>query len=296
MLTQELMREVRHLQIRTRRRVSDLFAGEYHSAFKGRGIEFSDVREYEPGDDVRAIDWNVTARAGKPFIKRFVEERQLTVLLAIDASASGRFASTGRPKATLAAEVGAVLALAAARNNDRAGLLLFTDRVERYDPPRKGRLAVLRVLRDLVGFEPSGRGTDLRVPLEHAVKVHRRRSILFLVSDFAQFAEGEGGFGPMLRRVRQRHEVVAVRITDPRELELPRLGLLDVVDPETGRRELLDARSARVRRAYTARSRAHRAAVEAACRAARVDLVDISTDRPFVHDLAVYFERRERRR
>ncbi len=296
MLTQDLMREVRRLQIRTRRRVNDLFAGEYHSAFKGRGIEFAEVREYEPGDDARTIDWNVTARAGKPFIKRFVEERQLTVILAIDASASGLFASTGRLKSTLASELGAVLALAAARNNDRAGLLFFTDRVERHVPPQKGRTQVLRVLRDLIGFEPISRATDLRVPLEHVTKVHKRRSIVFLISDFAQPAEGSGGFAPTLRRAAQRHELIAVRVTDPREHDLPRAGLVDVLDPETGRRELIDTSSSRVRAAYHARAAAHRAAVAAACRSASCDLVDVSTARPFVHDLAVYFERRERRR
>lgn len=296
MLTPELMREVRQLQVRTRRRVNDLFAGEYHSAFRGRGIEFSEVREYEPGDDVRTIDWNVTARAGRPFIKRFVEERQLTVLLAVDASASGAFASTGRPKAALARDLGAVLAMAATRNNDRAGLLIFSDRIEHYSKPRRGRLEVLRVLRDLVGFEPQGRATDLAVPLEHIAKVHKRRAIVFLISDFLQPPEGPGGFGPALRRAAQRHEVIAVRVGDPRDLALPAAGLIDVVDPETGARSLLDASSPRVRRAYAARAAAHAAAVAAACASARVDLVDVSTARPFVHDLARYFERKERRR
>lgn len=296
MLTQDLMREVRRLQIRTRRRVNDLFAGEYHSAFKGRGIEFAEVREYEAGDDVRTIDWNVTARAGRPFIKRFVEERQLTVILAVDASASGLFASTGRLKTTLSTELGAVLALAATRNNDRAGLLLFTDRIERHVPPQKGRTQILRVLRDLVGFEPASRATDLRVPLEHITRVHKRRSIVFLISDFAQPPEGSAGFAPMLRRAAQRHEIIAVRVSDPREAALPRAGLIDAIDPETGNRELIDSSSARVRRAYEARAATHRAAIAAACRSASCDLVEISTARPFVHDLAVYFERRERRR
>ena len=300
MLTKELMREVRRLQIRTRRRVDDLFAGEYHSAFKGRGIEFSEVREYEAGDDVRAIDWNVTARAGRPFIKRFVEERQLTVIVAIDVSASGLFASTERLKRTLATELGAVLALAATRNNDRAGLLLFGDRVERFVPPRKGRLHVLRLMRDLLECEGegggAGRGTDLRVGLEHLVKLHRRRAIVFLVSDFMQEADGPRGFGAVLRRTARRHEVVAVRVGDPREQELPRAGLVDVVDPETGRRELVDSSSARVRRWYAQRAGSQEAAVRGACRGARVDLVDVSTARPFVHDLALYFKRREARR
>jgi uncharacterized protein (DUF58 family) len=296
MLTQDVMNEVRRLQIRTRRRVNDLFAGEYHSAFKGRGIEFAEVREYEAGDDVRTIDWNVTARAGRPFIKRFVEERELTVLLAVDASASGLFASTGRLKGTIGTELGAVLALAATRNHDRAGLLLFSDRVERYIPPRKGRMQMLRVLRDLVGFEPAGRGTDLCVPLVHLAKIHKRRAIVFLVSDFAQAPEGENGFAPMLRRAAQRHEVVALRVSDPREATLPRAGLIDVVDPELGRRQLVDTSSSRVRRAYAARAAAHRESVARACRSASCDLVEISTARPFVHDLAVYFERREKRR
>ncbi len=296
MLTQDVMREVRRLQIRTRRRVNDLFAGEYHSAFKGRGIEFAEVREYEPGDDVRTIDWNVTARAGKPFIKRFVEERQLTVLLVVDASASGSFASTGRFKSTIATELGAVLALAATRNHDRAGLLLFTDRVEHYVPPQKGRTQILRVLRDLVGFEPQGRATDLRVPLEHIARVHKRRAIVFLVSDFSQPTEGDRAFAPALRRAARRHEVIAIRVSDPREHLLPPTGLIDAIDPELGRREVIDSSSPRVRRAYHARAAAHRRAVDDACRSARCDIVDVSTAHPFVPVLAAYFERRERRR
>lgn len=296
MLTEDLMKEVRRLQIATRRRVDDLFAGEYHSAFKGQGVEFAEVREYEPGDDIRAIDWNVTARTGKPFIKRFVEERQLTVILAVDLSSSGAFGAKGKLKSRLAVELSAVLTLAASRNNDRVGLLIFTDHNELYVPPRKGRTHVLRLLRELLNFEPRGTGTDIGGAITHISKMQRRRAIVFLISDFLAPIEGENGFALPLRLMAARHEVIAVTVGDPREHELPSLGLIETVDPESGRVTLLDTSSRRVRRDFAMAAERHDKALDAVFRPAGVDRVRVSTDRPFVRDLAQYFHLRERRR
>ncbi|GJM19898.1 MAG: hypothetical protein DHS20C14_21110 [Phycisphaeraceae bacterium] len=302
MLTEELMKEVRRLEIRSRRRVDDIFGGEYHSAFKGEGIEFAEVREYEPGDDVRTIDWNVTARAGRPFVKRFVEERQLTVILAVDLSASGAFGSGAKSKARLAIETGAVIAAAAARNNDRVGLILFDDDVRLYLPPSKGRGHVLRVLRELLDAEPRAGSAGLPDALRTLDRVLHRRSIIFVLSDFLAQASSERGgriepeWLTPARRLARRHEVSALTIEDPRERTLPRLGLIELVDPETGRRTVFDAgsRSSRARLASVA-SRED-AELTDALRRARIDRVALSTDRPFVDDLLAYFRVRGDRR
>lgn len=295
MLTEELMREVRRLEIRARRRVSDLFAGEYHSAFKGQGIEFADVREYEPGDDVRTIDWNVTARAGKPFIKRFAEERQLSVMLVVDLSASGLFGSGEKSKARLMAEMGAVLALAAARNNDRVGLMTFSDQVELFIPPRKGRNGLLRLMRELLDAEPRGGGRAFADALGALRGVLDRHSIVFVISDFLDDLEAPDWELP-LRLLARKHDVVALRVSDPRERDLPAMGLIEVEDPETGRRTLLETsgRSRRARRRKAAET--HERRLRELLGRDRVDLVDISTDRSFVNDLARYFHQRERGR
>ena len=295
MLTEELMREVRRLEIRARRRVSDLFAGEYHSAFKGQGIEFADVREYEPGDDVRSIDWNVTARAGKPFIKRFAEERQLSVMLVVDLSASGLFGSGDRSKARLMAEMGAVLAMAATRNNDRVGLMTFSDQVELFIPPRKGRNGLLRLMRELLDAEPRGGGRAFPDALTTLRGVLDRHSIVFVISDFLDDTTDAPWELP-LRLLARRHDVVALRVSDPRERDLPPMGLLEIEDPETGRRSLIETsgRSRRSRR--RAAADAHDRRLRELFRRGRVDLVDIATDRPFVTDLARYFHQRERGR
>lgn len=296
MLTEELMREVRRLEIRARRRVSDLFAGEYHSAFKGQGIEFADVREYEPGDDVRSIDWNVTARAGKPFIKRFSEERQLSVVLVVDLSASGLFGSGDKSKARLMAEMGAVLAMAAARNNDRVGLMTFSDQVELFIPPRKGRNGLLRLMRELLDAEPRGQGRAFGDALTTLRGVLDRHSIVFVISDFLDDQGDDPSWELPLRLLARRHDVIALRVTDPREHALPSLGLIELEDPETGRRVLLDT-SGRSRRAARRRAdEAHESRLRSIFRRDRVDLVEISTDRSFTSDLARYFHLRERRR
>ena len=296
MLTEELMREVRRLEIRARRRVSDLFAGEYHSAFKGQGIEFADVREYEPGDDVRTIDWNVTARAGKPFIKRFSEERQLSVMLVVDLSASGLFGSGDKSKARLMAEMGSVLAMAATRNNDRVGLMTFSDQVELFLPPRKGRKGLLRLMRELLDAEPRGGGRAFADALSTLRGVLDRHSIVFVISDFLDEREGEAPWELPLRLLARKHDVIALRVSDPREHDLPALGLIELEDPESGSRVLLDT-SARSRRAAMRRAdQAHERRLRAMFQRDRVDLVDISTDRSFTDDLARYFHLRERRR
>lgn len=289
-LAADLAREVRRLHILTRRRVSDLFSGEYHSAFKGHGIEFAEVREYEPGDDVRSIDWNVTARTGRTFIKRFVEERQLTIVVAVDLSRSGAFGTRGRTKRRLEIEVASVLAMAATQNQDRIGLLLFTDRIEKYVPPRKGSPHCQRLIRDLLAFRPEGSGTALSPAIDHLTHMLKRRSVIFLISDF-----DSPPFSRPLSVLAKRHDVVAVTVNDPTEKSLPAVGLVDVLDPETRQTRTLDlsARGARTYAALRAREREERDLVLAS---AGTDRITLATDRPFVPELAAYFRRREHRR
>lgn len=286
----DLAREVRRLHVLTRRRVSDLLSGEYHSAFKGHGIEFAEVREYEPGDDVRSIDWNVTARTGRTFIKRFVEERQLTVVLAIDLSRSGAFGTRSRTKRRLEIEAAAVLALAATQNQDRIGLMLFTDRVEKFVPPKKGGPHCQRMIRDMLAFRPQGSGTDLRPPIANLSRVLKRRSLVFVISDF-----DAPPFAREMSVLSRRHDVVALSITDPTESHLPSLGLVDVVDPESGRACTIDLGRAGVR-GYDALRHRRRVEIQKSLSGAGADVVALSTDRPFVPELAAYFRQKERRR
>ncbi|QYK49518.1 MAG: DUF58 domain-containing protein [Phycisphaeraceae bacterium] len=289
-LPADLAKEVRRLHVMTRRRVSDLFTGEYHSAFKGHGIEFAEVREYEPGDDVRSIDWNVTARTGKTFIKRFVEERQLTAMVCVDLSRSGMFGTTGKTKRRLEIESAAILAMAASQNQDRVGLLLFTDRVEKFVPPKKGTSHCQRLMRDLLAHAPAGRGTDLRPALDHLAHMLRRRSVIFLISDFDC-----PPCNTQLSVLARRHDVVAISVNDPREFQFPSVGLVDVVDPETGATRTIDLGS-RGTRAYAAQRLADRDRREAHLASSGVDRVTLSTERSAVPELAAYFRRRERRR
>lgn len=287
----ELARQVRLLEISTRHNVTEVFAGEYTSAFKGRGMEFAEVREYQPGDDVRTIDWNVTARTNKPYVKRFTEERELTVLMAVDLSASGAFGTQARSKRQLAVEAAAVLGFAAARKGDRVGLLIFTDAVEMYLPPKKGPRHALRMIRELLAFEPKRTGTDMRVAAEHIARVSKRRSVVFVVSDFVVDHPGEA-----LSVIAPRHDVIAVRIEDPRDRELVGAGVVEVRDPETGERATIDTSSRRVREAYRATMERREEETASLLRRAGVDDVELSTDRPYVHDLVELFHRRERRR
>jgi uncharacterized protein (DUF58 family) len=290
MLPREVLRQIRRLQLKARRAVEDLLGGEYHSVFKGTGIAFEEVREYQPGDDIRAIDWNVTARMGHPFVKRFIEERERTVLLAVDCSGSESFGTRFRQKREVAAELAAVLAFSAVSNNDRVGLVLFTDRVERFVPPRKGARHVLRLIRDVLFWEPSRRGTSLRTALDFLNRVLRRRTIVFLLSDFL-----DDGYEPAFKRAGRRHDLVAVRSADPMEEELPAIGLLDLEDAETGERLLLDTASRAVRSAFRARAAARRLALMQLAAQAHVDLVDVSTDGSHLDALVRFFRLRERR-
>jgi uncharacterized protein (DUF58 family) len=291
----EVLRQVRLIELRTRGLVDTVFGGEYRSTFKGQGMEFAEVREYQHGDEVRAIEWNVTARMGHPYVKKHVEERELNVLLAVDLSGSGRFGTRGRLKIEVAAEIAAVLALAAVRNNDRIGLLLFTDRIEHVVPPRKGRRHVLRIIRDVLAYRAAGRGTDIAAALEYAGRLLRQRSIVFVLSDFQDPAGLAGPLPRALRLVGRRHDLVAITLADQAETELPDVGLLAVTDPETGQELVVDTGRAGVRTAFTAASRAESDALRRILLRNGVDAVDVRTDRPYAAPLLAFFRRRERR-
>jgi uncharacterized protein (DUF58 family) len=281
--------EVRRIEITTRHLVRDIVAGEYSSAFRGRGVEFAEVREYQPGDDIRSIDWNVTARLGTAYVKRFLEERELTVLFVVDYSASGAFGTQRRTKLALATEVCAVIALAAARSNDRVGAAFFTDRLERYLPPRKGRRQVLRVISELLAHEPAARGTDLAGSLHALEPLLRRRSVLFVVSDFV--AEG---WRPVLGRLARRHDVVAVQLTDPRERELPDVGLVALRDSETDDWCWVDTGSPAVQAHVRRRVEEFDAQLDRAVRESQADLLRLDAAEPYGESLIGFFRRRER--
>jgi uncharacterized protein (DUF58 family) len=297
--TKTIMSGMRQLEIRTRRMVNDSLAGEYHSVFKGRGMDFDEVREYSPGDEVRTIDWNVTARAGRPFVKKFTEERELTILLLVDISASGNFGSGDKAKRDLAAELASVLAFSAIRNSDKVGLLLFTDRIERYLPPKKGRRHVLRVVRDILYHTPEGRGTDNVKALDVANHVLHRRAIVFLISDFLSPGDPVAARTELRRAMRQtnrRHDLIAVQVADPREQELPNVGVLALEDAESGEIIELDTGSAAVRKRFQelAVERAKRMVGD--FRAEGIDTMELKTDSPYMAVLQRFFKTRERRR
>jgi uncharacterized protein (DUF58 family) len=290
MLTREQLKTVRKIQIRTSHLVSDVFAGQYQSVFKGRGMEFAEVRLYQPGDDVRTIDWNVTARTSVPHVKRYAEERELTVMLLVDASASTVFGSVRQTKSALAAELGAVLAFSAITNNDKVGLVVFTDRIESALRPRKGVHHVLRVIRDILSLRPVGRGTDIPAALEHLAHVTKRRTVVFLLSDFL-----DPGWRTALAVAGRRHDVIAVVLEDPRELELPDVGLVELEEAETGERYVVDTGSRRVREAFARRTAEARVERDRALRSADVDTIVVRTDRAYTEPLLRFFRMRERR-
>jgi uncharacterized protein (DUF58 family) len=290
MLPFEVLRQIRRLQLKARRAVEDLLGGEYHSVFKGTGIAFEEVREYQPGDDIRAIDWNVTARIGHPFVKRFIEERELTVLLVVDCSGSQQFGTRIQQKREVAAELAAVLAFSAISNNDRVGLLQFTDRVERFVPPRKGVRHVLRLIRDVLFFQPQNRGTSLQEGLDYLNRVLHRRTIVFLFSDFL-----DQGYESAFKRTGRRHDLIAVRVTDKREEELPPIGLVELEDAETGHHLLLDTSSRRVRDADHSAAVDRRESLRQLANSAGVDLIEVSTDGSHLDALIRFFQMRERR-
>jgi uncharacterized protein (DUF58 family) len=289
MTPDETMQEVRRLEITTRHLVRDIVAGEYSSAFRGRGVEFSEVREYQPGDDIRSIDWNVTARLGSAYVKRYLEERELTVLFVVDASASEQFGTRLRTKHDLAVEVCAVLALAAARNSDRVGAVWVTDRVEHFVPPRRGRRHVLRLINDLLSFQPSGSGTDLGTALRYLEPVLRRRAVIFLVSDFITT-----GYQPALDRIARRHDVIGLQLYDRRERELPDVGLVSFSDPESGSWRLVDTANASTRELFQQRAAAFDRSLQQNLRQGGADLVRLETGQSYAEPLISFFRRRER--
>ncbi len=295
MLPPELVRAIRRIEIRTRHLVDDSFAGEYQAIFKGRGMEFDEVRQYQPGDEVRTIDWNVTARMGEPFVKRYVEERELTVMLAFDASASGHFGTAGRFKREIAAELGAVLAFSAISNNDKVGLLAFTDQVELHIPPRKGRRHVLRLIHDLLAFEPSGRGTDIPLALDRLNRVLKRRAIIFLISDFLTPDLTSSGNLSGLAVTNRRHDLVAVTLTDPRETAWPAVGLTALQDAETGATTWVDSSAPAWREAFARQAAARQAARDAVLTRAQVDRIDVTAGEDYVEPLLKFFKLRARR-
>ena len=288
MTPEEVMHEVRRIEISTRHLVRDIVAGEYSSAFRGRGVEFSEVREYQPGDDVRTIDWNVTARLGATYVKRYLEERELTVLFVVDVSASGRFGTRVRTKQALATEVCAVLALAAARNHDRVGAVWVSDRVEHFVPPRRGRRHVLRIINDLLSVEPAGTGTDLGAGLQFAESILRRQSVVFVASDFL----GRGYF-PAFESLGRRHDVVALQLYDPRERELPNLGLISVADPESGSWRTVDSGDPETRRQFRLRAEDFDCTLQRDVAQRGGDLIRLETSRSYAEPLIAFFRRRE---
>jgi len=294
MLSSELFRKIRRIEIHTRRLVNDVFAGEYHAIFKGRGMEFDEVRPYQAGDEIRTIDWNVTARTGEPYVKRYVEERELTVMLIVDASGSGDFGTRNNWfKREMAAELAAVLSFAATTNNDKVGLLIFTDQVELFIPPRKGRRHVLRVIRELLAFEPQGRGTDIKLALDTVNRVLKRRGIIFLVSDFLLDPES---YRQTLFVTSRRHDVIAVDLHDPLEVAMPKVGLLELEDAETGQLVLVDTSNRAWQEAFADHIQATEAAKTRLFVRTGIDQIKAATDQDYVIALTLFFQKRARRR
>ncbi|MAB83204.1 MAG: DUF58 domain-containing protein [Phycisphaerae bacterium] len=291
MIPTELLKKIRRIEIRTSRTVNDVLAGQYHSAFKGRGMEFEEVRQYQIGDDVRTIDWNVSARAGEPFVKVFREERELTVMLLVDLSASQSFGTNLQQKRELIAEIGATLALSAIRNNDKVGLICFTDRVELFVPPRKGPRHVLRVIRELIALEPVGRGTDLAVALEYLNRIQKRKCTTFMISDFI-----DSGFETAMQIARRKHDLIAVDVRDRFEEELPRIGLVELQDNETGETVLLDTNSNASREAYRSMAASRQSELDTWMNRCRIDRLALRTGESFVESLSRFFKRREARK
>jgi uncharacterized protein (DUF58 family) len=290
MLPKEIIRKIRRIQITTNRLVNESLAGEYHSVFKGRGMEFDEVREYQHGDDIRTIDWNVTSRAGHPYVKRYVEERELTVMLLIDASASGLFGSSGKVKGEIAAEISALLAFSAIKNNDRVGAMLFTDRIEKFIPARRGSTHVLRVIREVLYHRPEGRGTRIEKALEHLNLVVRKRAVVFLISDLL-----DQGFEQSLKVANRRHDMVILQIVDPREQALPDVGIVELRDAETGEIIEVDTSMRHVREAYAANWARDRERLTKLFQSQRMDHVLIDVARPYDTPLVRFFEERARR-
>jgi uncharacterized protein (DUF58 family) len=290
MIPEELIKKIRQIQIYTSRAVDASFAGQYESVFKGRGMQFDEVREYTPGDDIRTIDWNVTARTGRPYIKRFVEEREMTVIFAVDLSASGDFGTVNKAKNELAAEFCAVLAFAAAKNNDKVGLLIFADQVELYIPPKKGFSHMLRLIRELLYYKIPKKKTNIRQALDYLARVLRKKATVFLVSDFI-----ETDFKKPLSLLNKRHDVIAVSVRDRAEVTLPSIGLIELADAETGEIVLIDTSSRQFRDTYSNTCAERFDELKSMLRTINVDCISINTDKPYIQDLIRFFHMRHRR-
>ena len=290
MLPKEVIKKIRRIEIRTKKLVNELFSGEYHSTFKGQGMEFEEVRQYEPGDDVRLIDWNVTARMGQPYIKKFREERELTVILLIDVSSSGQFGTRDRFKNETAAELGALLAFSAIKNNDKVGLIIFTDQIEIFVPPKKGRAHVLRIIREILYFKPRGKGTNIAAALEYFNKVIRRKSVVFLVSDFLS-----EGFTKPLQIANNKHDIIAIKVSDPREITFDDVGLIELEDAETGEVLIIDTGSKEFRKEFAAQSAEDVAGLKKSFRSINLDFINIRTDQSYIVPLIQFFKMREKR-
>jgi len=286
----ELMQKIRAIQIKTSHMVTELMAGEYVSAFKGRGMEFNAVREYTPGDDVRLIDWNVTARMDQPFIKEYIEERELNVMLMVDVSSSGEFGSTGKFKNEISAEVASILAFAAIRNNDKIGLIVFSNKIEHYIPPKKGKAHVWNIIRTILNYQPEGRLTDLNIPLEYLLKIQKRKCIAFLISDFQAT-----NYETNVKLARQKHDLVAISISDPRERNLPKIGLINLRDSESGETLLVDTDNREMTKLLTSYEREKRGKFKKLFRSIGVDTIEIDTDGSLVEPIIRYFKIREKR-
>ncbi len=290
MLPKEIIKKIRRIEIHTKRLVNDLFSGEYHSTFKGQGMEFEEVRQYEPGDDIRLIDWNVTARTGYPHIKKFKEERELSVVLLVDASSSGQFGTRERFKSEAAAELCALLAFSAIKNNDKVGLIIFTDRIEKFVPPQKGRGHVLRLIREVLYFTPVGTKTDIGSALEFFSKVIKRKSVVFLVSDFMS-----SGFEKPLQIASNKHDIVAMKITDPRETKFANVGLLELEDAETGEIFMVDTSSRQFRKEFAAQAEEDITRLKKDFQRINLDFINIQTDQSYILPLINFFKNRGKR-
>jgi len=290
MIDKEILKRIRRIQITTSRMATDVFAGQYKSIFKGKGMEFDEVREYQPGDEIRSIDWNVTARMGHPYIKKFIEERELTIMLLLDKSLSNYFGTSTQLKSSLAAELCSVLAFSAIQNSDKVGLIVFTDKIEKFVPPRKGSKHVLRVIREALYFKPKGTRTDIAGAISYLNRVTKRRTVTFVISDFY-----DANYKKALSIANKRHDIIALTITDPRELELPNMGLVKMEDAETGESFLIDTSSQEIRKLYKKNAAQKFNTRKGIFNSAAVDNIDIRTNVPYYKTLLKFFKMRERR-
>lgn len=290
MIPKELIKKIRHIQIYTSHTVNDVMGGAYESVFKGQGIEFDEIRPYTPGDEVKSIDWNVTARMGEPFIKKFIEEREMTVMLLIDLSASGNFGSAEKSKKEIAAEIAAILAFSAIKNNDKVGLIIFTDKIEHFVPPKKGKRHVLRLIREVLYFKPENKKTDIACALQYLNKITTRKSVTFLISDFMT-----EGFEKSLKIVNKRHDLIAVKVKDPREQSLPEIGIIEIHDAETGETVLINTNSKTSRKSFTDLMNRKEEKLKKFFRSIKVDEIEIDTSKSYTEPLVKFFKNRKKR-